>query len=1306
MSNIQLPEKLDFTDNAQWNAWISRFERYKIVSELSAKDEAVQVATLIYSMGEKAEDIFLSFNLNEDDKKNFKKVKEKFDDYFQPKVNPIFERAKLNMMTQRPGQTMQEHAVALKKQALRCGYKTPEIRDESTRDRFVVSILDSKISKKLQMDPELTLERAIQVAAQSEEVDRQQTQLNSKFSTDCVDRVGHKKTVRQHQQPKSSASYNRRPTNDADTPKRICKWCGDSKFHSHAECPARDKICNKCRKKGHFSRVCKSKPAVNNVETEERLFLGNVQKQPKVAENDFSVNLMVGSANVNFYIDTGADVNVIPKSMYKKSMMPPLVQSTQVLYGPEDNRLDVVGEFCTELKYGQASTTEKMYVIGSGRKALLGKDTSVKLQLVARINNVSQTNYHIKYKHMFQGLGKMEGKPCSIKLKANAEPKPTKAPRRIPIASSEKVEQELERMLNLGVIKKVSEPTEWCAPMVIVWKKTGAVRICVDYTDLNDNIVRDRTILPTVDEVLARLQNAKVFTKLDQNCGFWQVPLSEDSQLLTTFITPWGRYCFTRLPFGISIGPEYFQARMKEALAGCPGVEPLQDDTVVAGKDLEDHNKKLDCVMKALNKAGIRLNINKCEFAVKELKFLGHLVGENGIRPDPEKTDSINNYQQPKDTKELLRFLGMVNQLGKFIPNLSELSQPLRILLNKKVEWVWSHEQEQSFHKIKQALTSAPTLAFYSTKAETKLSTDSSSYGLGAVLLQRPRSTEEWRPVAYASRTLTNAETRYAQIEKEALGITWATEKFQDYLIGLKFTIETDHKPLVPIFTTKPIADLSSRLQRFRLRMMRYVYDIEYTPGTQLKTADALSRAPRQHSSSEIDLTDLDIDAHVRSVMLQLSAGNMSDRTLDDLREAQSKDTACIQLRGLIETSWPTHRRQLHATVQPFWPMRSELSVQENLVVRGDRIIIPESKRNEILSKLHEGHMGIEKTRQRASRLVWWPGMSAQIKSTVENCIVCLKDKPPATEPLIPTELPNYPWQMVGADLCQREKRDYLLITDYYSRFPEVMLLQSTTAQAVIQAIRSIFARHGIPQIVRSDNGPQFIAEAFSQLENEYGFTSITSSPRFPRSNGLIESSVKIVKRLISRAKDPYKALLDFRATPGPTGFSPAELLFGRQLRTAIPVLEKKLKPTQINDSWVRSKDFRNKLKMKKNFDKRHRATERESIPDDARVWITDLQREGIVIEKHATPRSYLVDTEKGVVRRNKQHLQVLPDHPTEDPNVVSSTEEPACPVNPPDIPKPSNQPDTRSKQPDIVTTSPTVTRYGRRIKPPDRLNL
>ena len=458
-----------------------------------------------------------------------------------------------------------------------------------------------------------------------------------------------------------------------------------------------------------------------------------------------------------------------------------------------------------------------------------------------------------------------------------------------------------------GVISPVDEPTDWCSGLVVIPKKNDTVRLCIDLTQLNKWVRRENFQLPSTEETLNRLTGAKVFSKLDANSGFWQIPLSPASRLLTTFITPFGRYCFNRLPFGISSAPEYFQKRMQMILTGFEGVLCQMDDILVFGASQEEHDGRLENVMRKLSEAGITLNSAKCEFSKDRITFVGHVIDQNGIQPDPKKVSAIKGYDAPQNVTDVRRFLGMVNQLGRFTPYLAEHSKPLRDLLHKDNEFTWGPPQEQAFSKIKEELSNETVLALYDPKALTKVSADASSYGLGAVLLQATdNSSKHWKPIAYSSRSMGPTEQRYAQVEKEALAVTWACEKFSDFLIGMKFSIETDHKPLISLLGSKAISDLPPRIQRFRMRLMRYEYEIYHVPGKNLYTADALSRSPQRGMSKEDEEFQTVVEAYVDSIVDALPASGL---LLEDIRRKLHEDSVLSIIMKYCEEGWPGYEK-------------------------------------------------------------------------------------------------------------------------------------------------------------------------------------------------------------------------------------------------------------------------------------------------------------------------------------------------------------------------------------------------------------
>ncbi|XP_061127410.1 uncharacterized protein K02A2.6-like [Syngnathus typhle] len=1178
---IQPPEAFDFSRPQQWEKWIRRFERFRLASNLHLSSEANQVNTLIYCMGDEADDILRGQALSDAQRHQYQAVRDTLDIYFVPRKNIIYERARFNQRVQQVNETVDSFVTALYALAENCNYGA--LHDELIRDRLVVGLRDTSLAERLQMDKDLTLEKAVNQARQSEVIKRQQTDIRGEKKAD-LDAVSVKYKREKHSTYKAPSLPKHKMAKSPNESQ--CYRCGRSPAHGKGQCPAKDVTCHTCGKRGHYSKVCKSVKNVHMIETEKcnetPIFLGSVH----AGSDPWYADITIRNHKVRFKIDTGADVSVIPAQMYFciNQNETELCKPDRPLIGPGGTPLNVLGMCKETLCKGEQKIQENVYVIRDLHMALLSRPASVKLNLVSRADSIDIKMLNENYPKLCQGLGLMQ-QPYTIKLKPDAVPFSLSTPRRVPIPLLGKVKEELERMESIGVISRVEEPTEWCSGMVPVPTKSDSVRICVDLTHLNEAVCREKYILPSVEQTLGSLTGAKVFSKLDANRGFWQVPLAPESAHYTTFITPFGRFHFNRLPFGIASAPEHFQRRMSMILNGLPGVVCHMDDILIWGKDQPEHNARLHTVLNKLQAAGVTLNMDKCELSTQQEKFLGHILSAEGVRPDPDKIRAVIAMKEPSNVSEVRSFLGMVNQLGKFISGLAEKDKPLRDLLSKKNQWVWSHAQQNAFDQLKNELASTPVLTLYDPNKDLKMSADASSYGLGAVLFQK--ESEEWRPVAYASRSLTETEQRYAQVEKEALGLTWGCERFKDFLIGRHFSLETDHKPLVSLLGQQALTELPPRIQRFRLRLMRYSYSISHTPGKALLTADTLSRAPVNQETDSKATEELlnDTNIYVNEIVKNLPA---SSTYITQLKEEQKNDSVCSELMSFCQRGWPDYSR-LIGPIKAYWPHRDTLTVHDELLLKGTRLVIPTTMRDKVLVALHEGHQGMSRCRQRAKEAVWWPGLSSQINELVKNCTTCIKERVNPVEPLMPSELPERPWQKVGADLFTLNNSNYVLLVDYYSRFVEIAKLTPTRSEDVIVHLKSIFSRHGIPEFFYSDNGPQFSSQQFKDFAAAYGFRHVTSSPRFAQSNGEAERHVQTVKGLLKKAKDPYLALLAYRATPLANGYSPAQLLMGRRLRTPVPQLPSLLVPRLPNKGFVASREGEMKLKYSEGYNRRHR---------------------------------------------------------------------------------------------------------------------
>uniref|UniRef100_A0A3P9IKJ4 Gypsy retrotransposon integrase-like protein 1 n=1 Tax=Oryzias latipes TaxID=8090 RepID=A0A3P9IKJ4_ORYLA len=410
--------------------------------------------------------------------------------------------------------------------------------------------------------------------------------------------------------------------------------------------------------------------------------------------------------------------------------------------------------------------------------------------------------------------------------------------------------------------------------------------------------------------------------------------------------------------------------------------------------------------------------------------------------------------------------------------------------------------------------------------------------------------------------------------------------------------------------------------------------------GKNIATADVLSRAPVGGNDS--DLSEEDINLYVDAVISSLPA---TESRLQQIKTHQENDVIVQQLKKCCVDGWPD-KFTADRSLQPYLQYSGDLSVHSGLLLYGSRIVIPASLKKDILSKLHEGHLGITKCRARAKQSVWWPGLSKELTDMIEKCDVCVRERTNLRETLIPTEFPTRPWSTVGADLFQFGSQHYLIVVDYHSRYFEVAKLTSTTSEGVIEHFKSVFARHGIPDEVRTDNGPQFSSEHFRKFVRCWNFKHVTSSPHFPQSNGEAERAVRTVKNLLKKSGDPYLALMAYRSAPLANGYSPAELLMGRRIRTTVPMISSQLNPEGADMQRLREIEQKYRQKLQQDYNSRHRAHDLSQLQPGDHVWVKGLQERGTVVSAANTPRSYVIDTPKGVLRRNRYHLSPTPVAP------------------------------------------------------------
>ena len=421
---------------------------------------------------------------------------------------------------------------------------------------------------------------------------------------------------------------------------------------------------------------------------------------------------------------------------------------------------------------------------------------------------------------------------------------------------------------------------------------------------------------------------------------------------------------------------------------------------------------------------------------------------------------------------------------------------------------------------------------------------------------------QKGKPIAFASRTLTDTERRWAQIEKELLAVTYGLKKFHHFTYGRHVNVITDHKPLISI-VKKPLSMAPKRLQNLLLRLQQYNCTLFYKRGKDIPVADCLSRAPLPIEESE----SAEHDYNVQSVALM----SLKDKTMKEIHSATAQDEEFKKLKEVIMTGW-LEKTQVHPSLLPYFPYRDDLSVQDGIVLRGDRIVIPKSLRQEMKNRVHSGHLGINSCLRRAKGLMFWPGMSSDIRQYVESCKTCAAyGRKQSPEPLQQHDVSTRPWQKVGTDIFTLQDHNYLVTVDYFSKFFKVDFLPDTLSETVVTKLKHQFARHGIPDVLISDGGPQYTSSKFEAFANKWKFNHVVSSPGNSQSNGQAEATVKIVKNIMKKSlknsEDPYLGILNYRNTPTVgMSTSPAQRLFNRPTKTLLPITQDRLKSAE-NDT-------------------------------------------------------------------------------------------------------------------------------------------
>ena len=657
-------------------------------------------------------------------------------------------------------------------------------------------------------------------------------------------------------------------------------------------------------------------------------------------------------------------------------------------------------------------------------------------------------------------------------------------PRRIAANYRTEVEQQLRTMLEMGIIEESSSP--WMAPMVLIPKKSGELRLCVDYRELNMRTVKDAYPLPCPDEAQDRLAGSSVFSTLDLQNGYWQIPVTEEDRPKTAFCPGpgLGLHQFRRMPFGLTGAPSSFQHLMDTVCHRLPFITTYLDDVLVHSSTDEEHQRHLKEIFHRLEKAGLFLQGNKYCIGTTHVTYLGHVFSDKGMERDPSKVSAVKNWITPTNVTSLRSFLGLASYYRRYIHQFADIAAPLHHLTSKGVPFQWDTLCQSAFEQLKLELTKAPILSFPDfspTSQPFQLQTDASSIGVGAVLEQ------DGHVIAYASRVLSTSERNYSVIQRECLAIVFALKQFRHYLLGRPFTLYTDHAPLQWLSAQKT----EGLLARWTLAMQEFTFTIQYRKGADNGNADSLSRK------------------FTLCQQLQMAAATTHMPDLDHLQQHQEKDPIIIKIRNSLQSSnsRPTSGEWNSTPLSRYRQLWSQLLLEKGIVFRryapGPTSVlvtvplVPSSLQSTFLQLCHDapqaGHLGVEKTASLLRQKGYWVGMLSDVEQHCRACIKCQQCRPtlPTRAPL--TTIPiGCSWEMVAVDIlqlppsCQRNK--YLfVIQDYLMKWAKAIPIPDQTADRITWELINIFTRFGLPRILHSDQGANFEITLLQQTLVAFG---------------------------------------------------------------------------------------------------------------------------------------------------------------------------------------------------------------------------
>lgn len=1216
-----------------WTIYEERMEQYFVVNKIG---DALKVATLLSVIGtavyQTLRDL-TSPTLPKD--KTYNELTVLLKRQYAPHISIMRERIKFYELRQMDRETVNEWNVRIRRAAINCKFG-PNL-DEILKDKFVSGLQKGKVQDRLCEEDETKAYSEFLTLAQKVEssVVNQQSELNFVKRNQVQHRPLNRPIAARFPRNDGNATaptrrYGQTYGQMSGNIKSICYHCG--KNHGNAICRYKSYVCRKCNRVGHLENVCKSIRRQNFVDEcsenndlhsdvdcddEENFEIYSLTNEKN--HNPFKMNVTINNKNFECAVDTGAAITALNYKFYVKNFSDfDLHDDSIILKGYTGHVINTVGYFYAPTTVRNTTKSIKYHVVDNDGPNLIGRNFLKNFDIRLDLNNVFsvesfESQIINKFPEVFTDkLGEYKYLKVSIPVKPDTKPIFQK-PRPVPLAYRKQIEDQLRKMVDDKVIEPV-EASNWGTQIVVVHKTDGTLRICGNYKrTVNPNLENIRYPLPRIEEIFDKLRGGVFFSKMDLNGAYNQLALDEASQEMLSLSTHIGIFKQLRMPYGITPASAIFQRIIDQLTQGIPFTASYQDDIIVSGKSLENCRENLEVVLEKLKAAGLTIKRKKCELFKKEIEYLGHVITRDGLKKSESKIEAIKEAPRPSSIHAVRSFCGLVQYYSKFIPNLSQILSPIYQLLTKGTKFEWNEKCEHSFQLIKKLIAQDIILTRFDPEKPVILITDASSEGISAILYHKEANGTE-KPIACCSRTLMPQEKVYATIDQEALAIVYGCKRFSNYLQGISFTIRTDHMPLLGLFKeNKEIPQRHrDRLQRWALYLSGFNYKLEHIKGTQNHFADCLSRIPMptKTTSEEYDYEG----------MLNYAEKN-EEWPLDNnkVKEETRNDKELQELKKFMEEGWP---KNCPEEIKPYFIRKEELSIENDCILWGYRVIIPKTLREEVLNQLHNqaGHLGISKTKSIARSYAWWPKMDLEIENEIKACIPCLKSLPdPPKAAATPWPIAQAPFERVHIDFFQLKNLQFLIVVDAHSKWLEAFEMKTTKSYEVEEKLRSFFTNFGIPRTVVSDNGPNLVSKDLQRFFNKNGIKRLTSPPFSPKSNGQAEICVKTVKTKLKAALESSnerisvllaRFLLNYRnSVHSTTGKSPAELVFGRKLRTKLDLLrEIPLKATVSQEQAIENMEKKNEKLMERGMKKDLNVGEEVMVRDYRRVnhkgWI------------------------------------------------------------------------------------------------------